>query len=558
MGSRPPQIHASALSPQEYEAYSMILLDFDKKLFQDSEIEVIQVWDYLKSWLSGIDAVKRESETHPISLSQAPIASKPSNNPFLSSDWANRRNSILTPPSSLPSPTSPLSPKPLILTKAHPPSQSQTLASARPGPPISLPVSSSSTQSPPDIPSRRPNLPPPRRPSNNSTATQRSVSASTPSSSQSTILAPSPSSAPPLPIRRSVSLHHPSPGAPSTPAQAHSTTQLSRASTVKSRPPPPLPPSKATKPPMMARTSSSNAHIGLEDSLDLRKSTESETTSASATTGNRSRKSSLSLMGISVGGGTGSKNRSRSNSSASNPPKPPPSEYTYAPIASSFLSSSSTSLVDSAPTSTPQAAKTTFESFAAGSVVLPPRPCQPLPPPSHPDCRKSPHVNSTSSTGTTLRNPTLSSTSPSNRSKIRTSLDPFASPNAAPLSKHHSTSSTIVEGASQRVREVLETFGGGGARRSRKFSNDGETDVERREENDGLIRPEEDGFEDDGGDTEDEDEIGINRETESSETEDEEEMGENSSARGEKRERMKEVEREARRRDEQGQWIQLS
>ena len=62
MGSRPPQIHTSALSPQEYEAYTAILLDFEKKVFQDSEIQVNQVWNYLKTWLGEIDKAGRESE----------------------------------------------------------------------------------------------------------------------------------------------------------------------------------------------------------------------------------------------------------------------------------------------------------------------------------------------------------------------------------------------------------------------------------------------------------------------------------------------------------------
>jgi hypothetical protein len=102
------------------------------------------------------------------------------------------------------------------------------------------------------------------------------------------------------------------------------------------------------------------------------------------------------------------------------------------------------------------------------------------------------------------------------------------------------------------VRDVLESIGG---TKSRKRS-DGETDFERREERDGLICTEDNYKDDPESEEEDEEEDypAESRETESSGTEDEGIITKDD----EKRERRKEVDREARRRDEQGQWIQLA
>ncbi|GAA5907631.1 uncharacterized protein JCM6883_001840 [Sporobolomyces salmoneus] len=515
MSSRLPQIHPSALSPQEWEAYEPIFSEFSLKASRSASSQVKDAWDYLVTWLDDDKAHKREAETEPVALSRPPLASPSSttttnNNPFLSKEWASRRSRLITPPSSFTSPTSsqshPPQCKPLISNKTSSPS-AFPLASP-PTPTDTVPLSSNT-----EIPPRRPSLPPPRRSSNAATTkTQRSVSASTPTSSQSTILADAPtsqSSAPPLPFRRSVSLHH-----PSSTIQPLPSSQLSRASTVKaSRPPPPVPPPKNAKP-ILSKSSSTNAHIGPEDGLNLH---------------------------LAAGGG-GSKTRSRSNSAASSPASPAKTSYTYAPIASSSSSSAST-------TQQHRTISSRFAGFSSGSIVLPfpspssssEKPLDPLPPPSHPNRRKSaPHS---------------SSMGPANLTTSRRGSDPF-------LDRLNISTNAISE-AGSRVREVIGNMGGGTkGRRSSDRIREGEESFDRKEERAGLIEGEEsnddDPYRDEAGIGDDveteEEEFG---ETHESESETEGEVG-GQRVNGVRRERRKEIDREARRRDEQGQWVELA
>lgn len=113
-----------------------------------------------------------------------------------------------------------------------------------------------------------------------------------------------------------------------------------------------------------------------------------------------------------------------------------------------------------------------------------------------------------------------------------------------------------------KVREVIESIGGGGGNsRSRKKGKS--RMVDHGEEGDGLMGNEDDDIDvEDGGAEEGEgnlDELEEERGTtssSSSETEDDERR--RGGINVEKRERRTEVEREARRRDEFGQWVQLA
>jgi len=264
-------------------------------------------------------------QTDPVTLN--PVSSQTSSNPFLSSEWTaqGRRSSLITPPSSLPSPTSPLSPNshtskvkpnPTVsnnpfLLKSFTSDSSFVLNS----PPLTL--NSSATSPPPKIPPRqrtistsppqavsRPNLPPPRRSS--TLTSHRSVSTSTivPASPGATTITPSP--APPLPIRRSVSLSH---AAPSSSVPLPSSLVRSSTTSTKPRPPPPALPPKHSKPSTPSSTSARNPHIGMEDNL-VRRSSGSTFPQIDALVaqgnGGRSRKNSL------VKAGEGSRSRSGS------------------------------------------------------------------------------------------------------------------------------------------------------------------------------------------------------------------------------------------------------
>ncbi|GAA6015084.1 hypothetical protein JCM11491_001654 [Sporobolomyces phaffii] len=74
MGSRPPQIHLSALSPQEYEHYSPVVAEFSKSL-QDSNCDPREAWNWLQARLGDKIKADRDSEDYtysPIASSSTP------------------------------------------------------------------------------------------------------------------------------------------------------------------------------------------------------------------------------------------------------------------------------------------------------------------------------------------------------------------------------------------------------------------------------------------------------------------------------------------------------
>ena len=61
MTARPPQIHQSALSPTEWDAYQPLLEAFSHQ-FGDSNLEPNKVWEWLRGRLQDESVATREKE----------------------------------------------------------------------------------------------------------------------------------------------------------------------------------------------------------------------------------------------------------------------------------------------------------------------------------------------------------------------------------------------------------------------------------------------------------------------------------------------------------------
>ncbi|GAA6063992.1 hypothetical protein JCM10212_002424 [Sporobolomyces blumeae] len=683
--TRPPHLDLSALSPEEYDAYAPLVHSVQEEYL--GKPDPAQVWTWLKPAIderelpkddtsllalfrkpSSQDAlgtalallrlcshsrrnthltrdhlfIQAEPVTVRLSASSVPSPTAVSpvrSNPFLARDVTYARTTtVSTPPSSLTaSPVSSRSPHGPAASKPsnpfRPPSSSTSSPpSSLPTSPTSLfPSSSGSTIVPRQVTdereSRRKHPPlPPRRPTSDLgdadllSRTDRHASASSALREAAVT-----HDAPPLPIRRAVSLSHPPSFATGTPVDrsradpSGTAPSLARAQTVHARPSPSGP--KPPRPAKPARFSTANSHIGLDSTpcvLDVRRQASTSPvprlSSGGGTTGHpdpaavaeprgtRSRKGSLV--------GTAARNRSRSGSLTSSAASTSAPSYTYTSVvAPSSPSRKLTSTLVPAPTPPPPppravassalvgesstvASDTTrrkasaFEGFSTASIVLP------LPP--RPSERATaaratvPRPEEQPASSSAPRPPPPPPPPPCHPNRRKAALDPPPTPRPRRCPSRDGPAKTLkpttgfyesVVRASRRVGldGFKSTWDGVAAGVGPPGSRSSE-DRERGEERERLVErardrtggPDDDqgelGPDSDDGDGGDQDEAFARRDrSDSSSCSSYGDRGAGSESGGlgadpaarSRRDRRTEVEREARRRDEAGQWVQL-
>ncbi|BGP39983.1 hypothetical protein JCM10449v2_003941 [Rhodotorula kratochvilovae] len=530
MPDRLPLLHPSALSPQEHARFAPLLPLFDPEP-EPGDDALATTWgklcDCLKDTLDGrtmqqiLALLVPLPPTFPhlhLALAMLRLASHALDNarltrdhiflqpervvelksPLPLSEWAAK--SSLAPGSSTPSPRE-TNPFRRSVAVPPPPSPTSATATALPlSPPATVSSFTSTIKPPAPAAVALAEPPPPRRNlSLRSTASTPAENALAPPAARP------PVPAPPLPLRRAQSLAHP-------PTHSSSTAA------------PQAPPPRAPKPPSRPHLDrlTGSTHIGPGASL-------------------------------SSGGGGGGGRRSRSNSAAFQPPQ---QGFVLAPAAASPHTGRSRS--GSASTSAPPPLQPTspFASFAPARIALP----DPDPDPD-PDPGLAPAVLPPPRRRPPLPCPSLTRASPfadpSPAPALRSAQRRAASAAPAPAGGAGEWVAKAREGAEELVKRAgslsLSSVPGGGGVRRRGVTGGGGGGGEGA----GLLRSS--GEEDRG---EGENVVGVGFAADDELLRDEAGEGEASGTSEEDeeptvKERRSEVDREARRRDEQGQWARL-